>query len=632
MNLAIEYIKFIIFCIFILLIPGKAILDFLKIKMSSNEQVILGLNTGLVLITLLGIFLSLSRVVNLIYLIIPFSLVYLFLQRKNLLSIKKVKINFVLAAILFFVVVIQSIVSFTSGLDINGSLRLMGAHGQDSIYHIALINNLFENIPPNNPVYSGDKLNNYHYFNDFFISIVESFTKIPTLTLYFKVISPFLILLFSWTTFVLIKRLTNSNVISYFAILFVTLSSNLYYIAGLFYPGALITPSVYWVDEYTTRLVNLQLLTSYITVLTVLTLLLIIKNFGQVKYLLFLGLLVGSLIGFKAYGAVLILMGLGVLSLKELIQNRNWEYFKLLVTSTLAAAIFFLMVSKLSQPMFDFSALWFIKTMFESWDRINYPEWELKRQIFMEHNNFLRIWQLYAWGIVLFIVGNLGGRILGVLSLLQRGATRESEVKWILFIIGSLGILLPMLVIQKGVAWNSIQFIYYSVLAFSLLTVVAIPMVFKKHKYLSIGLALVAWITLIPGVYNISDAYLFPKSSSGVNKGIVDASTFLKSQQTGIIIVDPKYAATALISSLSEKNLFWADEVFLSIQLVDYKQRKAEVENFFDLTKEFNRIEYMKNNGIKYIFTQHSKEDTKLDLEFREIYQNESIDIYQSID
>ena len=89
-------------------------------------------------------------------------------------------------AVLFCVVSI-AILSSTmifSYKNSSGDLVLQELH--DSIWHIGLMENLSESIPPLHPSTATITLNNYHYFYDLFLVSLDKFSYISNFIIYFQ--------------------------------------------------------------------------------------------------------------------------------------------------------------------------------------------------------------------------------------------------------------------------------------------------------------------------------------------------------------------------------------------------------------------------------------------------------------
>ncbi|MDP3974389.1 MAG: hypothetical protein Q8P65_00175 [bacterium] len=631
----IYYFQFFLFVFLVTYPLGKIILNYLKINLTFWESLLISINIGIVILILLAFFSGIIGLGKFFY-FFPVAVFIILLSRQKLFEKYRKKlifnIDFKLLGILLITVLLCGYFTFFSGQIVNKQLRLIGGNVHDGLWHIALINNLKKNIPPENPIYAGTTIRNYHYLTDIFVAISSDFTKIPVMALYFKIIEPFFILLFSATIFIFLNRITGSRVFSYYGVILTILSSNLFYLVNIFYPTAYFNPSVLWVDEFITMMVNPQLLLSYIVILTLLYLILIYEKILNLKFILLISVVGASLLGIKSYGLIVLLISFFTVSLFQSVRKR-FDLIKITGGMLLASVVFYLFSNISKQSIFILSPLWFIKSMFETPDHLAYPTWELKRQTFLEHRNYLRIGQLYIEGLALFLFGNLGGRIIGFLAIFNRLENKKKEAIYILWFMSIVSLMLPLIFIQKGVAWNSIQFFYYAIISLGILTVIFLNDLYKKHKYLVVVLAMMVWITLLPGIiYNL--VHYFPdKSSLYGSSDALSALQFFKNQPDGTVLINPIYMNESFVPALSEKTAFLADESILSIQLVDYDRRKEEVKSFFsNINSNIIRGNFLKENDIKYIFTVNDRRfNYNNALDIKEIYSNKEIIIYKVI-
>lgn len=623
---------FLLFFIFSIYPLGKLILEKIEVKLPFWEEVLVGINIGIVFFTLIVFVLWRLNLYFLTYFFIFFPILYIIFrilkskQKFWQITYKFRQIDLLLIFILFISTFIPSLLVIKSGDVIEGGLRMIGANGHDVLSYLALINNLQKSIPPQNPTFAGEQIQNYHYLTYVFFSGVQYITKIPTLDLYFKIIMPTLAFLLSATVFVFMKDLTGIKKIGYLAVMFSCLSSNLYYLSVNFYPIVNISPSILWIDEYTTRMVNPQLILSYILMLTILYLFLKTKNYRNLKFICVVSILIGSLMLFKAFAGVLIFTALGIAALFYAI-NKKYDYLIIILFSgIITLGLFLISNAQLNSALF-LSPLWFVKNMFESPDHLNFSQWELRRQTYLQDGNFPRIIQMYAQGLLIFLFGNLGLRFLGIFQILQK--IDKKDIVILLLLIVVLGLILPQLFLVKGTVWNSIQFSYYSVFILGVLTPYILYNLFAKNKLLFLLIFSISWISLLPGVYHSTNNYfLSVKDSNIIPASFYQAALALKDEEDGIVLIHPIFFNNTFIPAISSKNAYFADEMWLSVQTTPFAGRKQQTEEFFK-GNYLDPMNFLKENNIKYIVTDSSKVDNFKNLNLDKVYQSEQINVFK---
>lgn len=593
--LDLSYFFIFIFAVFSF---GNIFLSLLNIHLSPWGGIIVGVNLGIVFLTIIAFFLGILNLSILLFPMISVSLGYQLWKVFKGSHLTYFRIDFLLVLVIFLAVLIQSIVNITSFIS-NDQYRLLGAHSRDSLWHISIINNVIKNIPPENPLFAGVEFTNYHYFIHLFIAGASKITTINVFNLYFQYIPVFLLTQLALTLFILVKEITNRWV-GYFAVIFFSLSSSLYFLVPLIYPQAYLHPGNLWIDEYSTRMVNLQLLSSYLIILTLLVILLKKESFNILQIIIF-SFISGALFGFKSQGAIIWLSALSFLGLINIFRQ-NLKYLFLSTGTIIVTFMISIFTTKIKHSIFIIEPLWFIKTMFESSTHLNHVDWELKRQTYLNEGNLLRITQLYIDGLLVFIIFNFGPRLLGFLNLinLKNIEKRQKDIILLLLFISLIGIVLPLVVVTAGVAWNSIQFSYYSILSLSILTSILIFRLSKINIKLSVITAVLIWLLLLPGVFYTTQAYL-PKEFS--KDDIFSAVTNLASKKDGTILAHPNFDNNAFIPSISKKSLYFANDPSLDVQLIDFSERRNNVKEFFETTDQYWQLEFLKANQIKYVIS-----------------------------
>ena len=585
--MALYIIDFLLFCCLVLYPCGSLILGLLKVKINSAENLIISLNLGIVVSVIVFYLFNYLKVGWLVEPLLFIPLIYIILKG---IKIYKQKVNWFLVSLIVLITIIQSLISVTSGDVKNDQIRLINIHQFDSTWIIALTNSVQDSIPPTNPGYAGVKVQNYHYFLSAFVAVSQNITKIPTVILYFKFIDILLLFLFTATSYIFIKKLTGSSRAGYAGILLLCLSSNLYYLVKVFYPAANITPSIFWINEYETRMVNYQLLVSY-NILISWFFLLTQKS----RSILILSILAGCLISFKSYVSVLLLPSLFIVGIISAFK-REYFYVKLAVLTTIATLVFYVLANPIYKPAFILQPFYLIETMFAANDHLNYSTWILRVQTYASQGNMKRIIQLYSEGILLFIFGNFGLRIIGFYPTFKK-----NTIIYIMYTMMIVGILSSLLLVAKGVAWNSVQFSYYSIIISSILTVCTLYNLSIKHKPLAIVIFLITWISLLPGVFYTTNYYLSKFNSSFIDKGLYQTTLFLAKEPKGIVLVNPKYFNNSIISAFSHQQSYLANIGMLDTEQLDYSNSEKELFTFFE-NKNIDQ-QFLIENKISYIVT-----------------------------
>ncbi|MEK7616921.1 MAG: hypothetical protein AAB414_02615 [Patescibacteria group bacterium] len=612
----IYWLIFIAFLLFIILPSGRIIFALINLTAASLfSKIVICIFLGLMLITLEGYiagFLGLYKYLQIFLFLQAFVIWGVIFKTKGFLSILKLRISKI--NVLIFITVglsllINSIITFPYGTVTNTGISLPGAHGFDSTWHLALINNLKYSVPPQNPAFSGLSLTGYHYFVDLQFAIIHLLTKIPVPELFFQIIGPFYIILYSALAYLLVKELTSNTWAGFFGVLFTSLSSNWYYMANILYPLSYNWPSVLWIDYFSSKSVNYPLLFSMILFFAVCYLLLIIQKFN-LKSILLISIILGSLFAIKSHTALVMFAAIGTLGLFMLLLG-NFTILKIFIFSLPIGAVFLVPTVSLGQKTLIFSPFWFIRVMYEASDRLNFPEWELKRQYLLSIGGYRGILKLYLEGILLFLIINLGPFLSGLFSAFLKIDFLKKVVILLLILSALWAFVLTMSFIYVGGAIVTIQFFYPAVVSLGVLTAVVLGFLYLRKPLLSITLGLLIWLSLLPGViftlnvYNPIKIYN-PVNSFTIDNELVEAAGFLSSQKRGILLASPDFTVSVFLSAYSNQQLFYGSDALLDGLLVDYTDRKQQVKAFFRCELNDNNKAFLKENMIAYVVAKTS--------------------------
>jgi len=625
------YLLTFLFFIFVVIYPlGRYFLSHLRIG-TPSYNVILSIVLGLLVFTLEGFIFGLLKIWNIFFvLVIVQSLVLLIRHKKEIKKeIFTIKFDSVAIFCVFLSVFVNSLITFPFGQVSEMGVRFAGAHTIDNNWHLALINSIQRGIPPEIPIYSGEFLKSYHYLVDLQIALLQIFTKIPTGTLFYQIMGPFYIFLYSALAYMLGKRLTGKTFGAVLSLALTALSSNWYHIANYIYPSSRSWPSVAWVDYFSSKSVNYPLLFSMIIMFSITYLLLVIKRYDG-KKILILSVIVGSLISFKSHTAIVLIISLGILASFELLQ-RKFNFLKIFLVSGLIGFIFLLNTFSLKSQGLIFHPFWFIETMYKAPDRLNFDVWELKRQYLISLGTLksnLAVIKLYLEGVGIFLLVNLGILLVGFLAVFMSKDKVKKTIMLFLSIISIVSFLLTMLFIYSGKAIETIQFFYPAVVSLSLLTSFFLSRLYRQDKFWGVVFSLIICVSLLPGVFSTlrdysQDSYIY------ISKSVTEAASFLSRQEDGIVMLAPAFSGNSFISAYSKKRVFLADEIITTGISLDYAKRAKEVQQFFDCGLD---VDGMKNiltdNKINYIVAGPEKTCFEKQVSLEKIFSNSETSVY----
>lgn len=645
--------KFLLFVFIFLMLPGLVI----------SKRLLISIPLGISLFTLVSFISGLAHLDILVWILPVVSLAVLIKNRPQLLLIPKFNIFSLAPVVLIFLGSISWLLTTVkSGMNYNFGLGFWGPNGHDGIWHLSLIQELQKNIPPNNPIYSGEKLENYHYFFDLLIAKTELLFNISSVDLLFRFYPLLISILIGLLMYCVVKRLAINEfnfskrqglfagLVSTFLLYF---GGSFGWVVSFFRDQSLGGESMFWAQQSISTLLNPPFAISLLLILSGFYLFLDYKNkflkisLSQLvsnnfikhfdwRLTFSIVLIWGTLIEFKAYAGILILASLGLLTFENVVFRKNFNLLPLMFITSLLSVAIFLPNNSGAINLFVFSPLWFITSMIDFQDRLGWYRLSLA----IHSDSLFKVVVANLVGILIFFIGNFGTRIIGFLAFKE--LNKERFFLYILIV----GIIIPMLFIQTGTNWNSLQFFYYSMFCLSIFAGIIIAKLSRNSwKTLIFSGVLIIFFT-IPTTINTSLQYTPSRSPSRLSVGEKEALEFLKKQPEGIILNLPfdeklknkyleplplaAYTSTAYVSAFSNKSSFLEDTVNLDILGIDYKGKLNLQRDFFRI-KERSKV-ILKDNGISYVYIIKSSgfEENENRMGIKKIFENSEVKIFKS--
>ncbi len=651
-QLFINFIKFSLFVIFCLTLPGLAIVK--SIKDSKMSRVFLGISLGFVASTLF--FYIAGWLHNYWLALIPIGFLDLVAIKYKLYKVLKPTWTINRQSIILTLTVIagtifQTLPTLQSGWITKFGMGFWGPNGHDGIWHMALVNQLIQGLPPENPAFSGVTLKNYHYLYDLLIGATSFVTQVPVTDLIFRFYPILLSLLLGIGTYLLAKRLFKSDFAAIGAVYFSYFSGSFGWIVSYIKDRAIAGESAFWANQTSSFNLNPPFAISIILVIALLYLLTLVdfRKFSSLTILI--GLIAGSLIGFKSYAAILMFGALGLTGLFSVIKYKQLSlWFSLCVAGIVGLAIYLPNFTGATQ-IFIWSPFWLIHTMIDFSDRIGWERLSIGRMAYIERGDWLKFFGVEIIGLFIFIFGNLGMRIMSFWLIFKYRSIFKETVYLFMAIFSLLALIIPLLFVQAGTAWNIVQFFYYFLYIAGLLAGLGLWYFFKssprKIKYLFLLIVLVLVLTPLNSIVTVN-SYLTRSPHAFISPSELNSLTYLSTLPKGTVLTypydknsksnlsDPRplfaYETTAYVSAISKKPTFVEDEIQQDILQTPYLKRIAQSQDFFTKQDPSQSDQLIKDNNIKYIylpkFYNINLDVQKLNL--KNIYENDWATVYET--
>lgn len=645
----INTVKFLLFLILGCLIPGVLLTkSFSNDKSPFFQKLFLSMIVGLSLMTVIFYLIGLLKMNFLIYGYLFFNLAVFVIRRRNFPFSIGSGINLPISALVIAGTIFQVIPTFQNALTHSFGLGFWGPNTHDGIWHISLINQLIKGVPPQNPIFAGEALKNYHFFYDLMVAATSFVSGISPANLIFRFYPVLFSLSLGIGSYYLIKilfyeKLTKLQfkIASIFGLYLIYFAGSFGWIVAYIKEKSLSGESAFWANQSVSFNLNPPFAISLIIIIAIFQLLPKI-NLKQKKPLLILCLLVGPLIAFKAYGGILILASLLIYGLLK----SSLSHLLIFAASSVVSASLYLLNFTIGTKVLLFSPFWFIHSMVDSPDRVGWLRLTLARESGTVSGNWFKYLSAEIIGFLMFLIGNLGVRFLALFSLLKFNKILKDKAYLFLLIFTTLGFSIPLIFIQAGNPWNTIQFSYYSLYIAALISAVVMAVFLTKIPKLAGFIIILVLLIITPiNSWATANSYLTYRPHAYIGNGEVKGLDFLKSQNEGVVLTYPfdeklktkleepwplaVYDSTAYVSALSKMPVFVEDQPQNEILLTDYKKRIVAVKDFFSTQSE-KENEFLESNNIRYIYLAkvHGKRLDEQTLHIKNIFENEDVIIY----
>lgn len=635
---------FILSLAILAVIPGWAIIKRLDLNLNLKETLLTSVTTGIASTTLTSFILGLFNARAVFFpLILLVDVAIIFNNHKKLRFKNFPKVNIEKTDILLLVIILTGVIGQTSLVIRSGLITPDGGleftEFRDAMWHIGLIEELTKKVPPIHPGFAPEPLTNYHYFYDLFVANIYKPSRLPLLDLYFRYIPVLLSSFLGLSVFVLARRIISEKA-ALWSVFLTFFAGSFSYFAPFFVKELRDWgPSTFWIDQTFSMLINPPLSLSFSLLLTAVFLLSLFRRRPSTKLLIVVSLFFGTIIAYKVYAGILVLGSLSVVGFWEFWQNRNNSIIKIFLVSSFLSLLVFLPTNARGAGNFlIYAPLWYLNALVENPDRLNIVDWVLREQTYTAEGNVMRVAQIRLTEFLLYLFGNFGVRMVGIVGLfyfLKKKILITSEALFLgLMALG--GFVLPLLFIQRGSVANTIQFSYYSLIIVNMITSNIIARILEKRNIIfQTTLIVIVMLLSVPTSFKVFVSTVTSADRTVISKEEVEAFSFLRARTKpdSIILLPSSQRNThsLYVSALSSRRTFYSDRLMTENTHKDFKKREDEAAKFF-LTKDYDwSRHFLKDNKINYIYYQNTDvpDFQPQMISLKEVFQTDKISIYK---
>ena len=602
------YFFFAVFLAFF--VPGDVFIK--KLRRPLFQRVIFSIVFGMVLWTIQGYILGYAHVrwASYIYLMCFFILWVTKNVRKKKIqffSFQQYKqIDLFLIPIITIGVIIQFFSVGFNGIFYNNTLHFC-CNIPDSIYHIALVHALIQNVPPQEPGAYDVVVRNYHYFSNLCTAELIRVFRLPFLYTQDQYMTVFLSFLIGFSAIVFAQVVKLGKAYIRWLVFFLY-----FYGDFIFLLSFLLGNGINFTYTMQENAATLWTSPPRVFGLVVFFIGLAFLKLWIEKKSVYLGILMaimlGSLIGFKVYIGIFAISGLVVLGLYYLIK-RDVKMLLPLCIAGIMSLCFYVPTNSGSGGI-SFSGFWRLEDFVVN-PAYNLSHLELARRVYLDHKNWLRVAQYESIYILLYIPSLFGIYLLGFFQTKKSLSAFSIPFHIYLLCSTTVTLCLGVFFLQDIGGANTSQFLFPLYIVGAIYTALTcsffLPYISKPFK----GFFIVTIILLtIPRVfYTTYKNFLYITQIPSVHLDEKDMEAFSYLQQTptsSIVLIGDKNLTISnesyYFSFLTNRKIFLAGSGILTDHGVHTKKKLQTIETIL-YSKNASKVasELLKNN-ITYLY------------------------------
>jgi hypothetical protein len=542
-----------------------------------------------------------------------------------------------------------------SGLRYSFGMGFWGPNGHDGVWHIAVIKGLARGSWEM-PVFSGELLKNYHIGYDLLLAWIYKLTFIPVEIIYFQIMPSILALFTGILAYKFVYDWRRSKLQAFWATFFVYFGGSLGWAVTLIRTGGIGGESLFWSQQSISTLINPPFAFSIVLIFAGLILLQKGLKSNNKRQLTLVSFIFGILIQIKVYAGILALGGLFVAGIWRMVKREGITLMRVFSGAAIISVLLFFPLMGNAGSTVVFKPFWFLETMMRFSDRFNWPRFAEAMVNYRLAGNLIKGSTAYVAAFLIFIVGNFGTRLVKNVWIFKKIKDFKNMYFIDVFLLSMIGagIIIPVFYIQRGTPWNTIQFMYYSLMFSGILAGITLGELLERKSFSArpglAGMFIVFVVVLtIPTTIGTLQHYLPARPPAKLSYQELEALKFLAKQPEGVVLTYPfdkdaadaainnpprplyLYESTAYVSAFSDKPIYLEDEVNLEITGYDWKARREKVERFFSADINDEAKSFVAENNISYIYLIRDQIPTMGSYQgnLEEIFVNDEVNIFR---
>lgn len=646
-----EFILFILFVVAGLYIPGKFFLTKLRVKLVFLEDIFLSLSIGILIFTLISYILSWIKLADLLLPVILGINILVIVTLKNNILPKLDKNHLKPLLLVFAMSIFFSLSMLVTGI-FDGNIIFRN----DDPWHLALINELKIHFPPDNPGFSQIPLKGYHFFYNFILAKISNLFFISPFSLHFHFFPSLVSILWGLGVYTLMFKWSKKVSASLWAVFLTMFGGSFAFILYLQGHLGFSFDSGFGISQPFGSLYNPPFSISIVFLITALIILYEYIATKDKNWLIPLTLCIGLISMFKVYAGMILVGAFLVFTLIEIFKKRYIIIFSLLGVAILFFGTYWVFAGGFGYLIFY--PLWPPHRILQTYPWYGYDE---KIYTFTKFNVIRGLIQTELDGLNVFILGNLGTRLIGLLFLVFifiKNRILPSYFALMVFLMAVISITIPMFFIQSGKVFEMIQMTQYFLFFSALFAAFGFSYFFslRFNKFIKIIVfALILMLTLPSAAENLKNYAYTAKTGQSLSAPYFQTLSFLAKQKDYDATVlempglgtktDNKSLLEWYRSSTPQITAFSNKRSFLSNQYIDFpgldkEKRLNFIKNMIIFTttpatssayldRKEKIIKGLYDNKIHFIFSSYEVLSFMDTPNIKKIYKNSPYVIYK---
>lgn len=623
-------------------LPGDFLVNWIRCEERGAKRFIYAITYGLTFLLFVSYFFAhLSAKMIMPVFVSIFSIYQLFKFGEIL---QKYTVREKLPKILLVIVIVLASFSFLSSLTTKDGATYRGVNISDGLWNISLIQELVRTFPPQHPLIAGVPLQGYHFFYNLLVSDLVMLSGASVFTSHFIGMSILLCYLLVYSVYFIGVSVYEDKNAGIYAVLFSTMGGSFSFLAHYFLNKSLSLDDAFGVTQPISLIVSASYIFSLIILLIVM--LMLRERSINKRSSLLIGLLASVAAASKVYVAPLIFGLIVFRGMYDVIKSKNFNLMYAAIIGIFLFGTYFLPFNA-SFGYLILSPFWNLSLLMNG----NFPEFqfELKRQVYEVNQNWFGIVRLYVFAAILFIVGNLGVRLMGLYAF-ARSRLQSSLVLYIV-VTSTISVVFGSLFIQPIGVFNTIQFFWYSLHLLGIIAGLGFAQLVKQSgKIARVLLFGVLFLNFISGFSKLQGYYF--STPSLISSKDISTLTLLHAL-TGpndVILEIPKTLdidawfssnISIQLTAYSNRRFYYGNEI---VQFPYEKIASDRRTNIALLTKFWKDNSYeevykklstinqsLPQNKIRFIITPHTNGYINQNNLFKIIGIGETIDLYEML-